>query len=443
MKNRSFALILAVTLILSLSGCGGKTGLPTSQTAGRDFQKNMHQSLASQLRTVCETDGGFYFMGGRHWQAYYLDKAAKRAILLCGKPECSHEEDTCDADLSAQTLWFYDGRLYFTNANSVEENGEYVDYGNRVYSVAPDGTGRKVAQDLEFEPNGDQANAASPILHRGTVYFSYNGDLYAMPLGGDIRDAEKIWGQELPEVETDQYGIPVLGAHYLSYDLWADGDSLYFMTDLKLADGTYKAALFALDTDTHEATQLWKTPDKEETGDWDTAGVSPTQWYILDGVLYFYLSGNGLWRTDLSSGETKKLVDTGDVAPHGTAIFSDDYLCVLNDGLDRHEIFSYSDSTGHTGGDTLYIYGLDGELKGELDLKSLYDELDPLNHIQLAFCSGDEVYFLADATRQGGLGESTQVGDVMGSAMKQYRKYVLYCVSISTGEITEIDTWQW
>ncbi len=443
--KRLFAALLASLLTLSLAACdkgGGKVNIPADQAAGVDFQRNMHQSVSPEIDTMCETEAGIYFMGP-HYRAYYLDKAAKRVTILCNKPECDHQDETCGADLGAYAMWFYENRLYFTSADYVYENGGYVDHGKRVYSVGPDGTGRRVEQALEFVPNGDKANAADPILHRGVVYFSYDGDLYALPLGRDIEDAEKLWSQELPEVATDGHGIPVLGARTLSYDLWADGDTLYFMTALEQSDGTYRDTLFACDLNTGEISEVWRTPSPAEAGTWDTAGVSPTQWYILDGVLYFYLSGNGLWRTDLAGGETVKLADTSQIAPHGTAIFSDDCLCVLNDGLDSHELFSYSDFTDHAGGDTLTVYGLDGTLRAELSLKSLYEKFDPLNHIQLICCTGDDIYFLVDATGRGTLGGSSQVGDVMGNEMKRVRQYILCSVSISTGELTEIEAWKW
>ncbi len=447
--KKPLAAVLAALLTLSLAGCGKDGGLdiPAGQTVSEDFQRNTHQSVSPVIDTMCETEAGIYFMGP-HSRAYYLDKAAKRAVILCGKPECDHQDDTCGADLGAYAMWFYENRLYFTNADYVHEdgvmeNGGYVNYGERVYSVGPDGTGRRVEQDLEFVPSGDKVNAASPILHRGVVYFSYNGDLYALPLGGDIEDAEKLWSQELPEVETDGHGIPVVGARSLSYDLWADGDTLYFMTALEQSDGTWRDTLFACDLNTREISEVWRTPDAAEAGTWDTAGAAPTQWYILDGVLYFYLSGNGLWRTDLASGETVKLADTSQIAPHGTAVFSDDFLCVLNDVPESHELFSYSDFTDHAGGDTLTVYGLDGTLKAELSLKSLYEKFDPLNHIQLICCTGDDIYFLVDATGRGTLGGSAQMGDVMGSEMKYVRQYILYSVSISTGKLTEIEAWKW
>lgn len=101
MKNRFLAALLAALLTFSLTACnknnGGEVNIPADQTGSEDFQKNMHQSLVRNIAYACETDEGIYFQ----WEAYvyYLEKASKKVTVLCGKPDCVHWGDDCNARL--------------------------------------------------------------------------------------------------------------------------------------------------------------------------------------------------------------------------------------------------------------------------------------------------------------------------------------------------------
>ena len=424
--KKLLAALLAALLTLSLASCqkdGGKVDTPDGSG---NFQKNMHQSTTNNLRYVCETEDGIYFQDFDVY-AYYLEKETKRVTILCGKPDCEHKGKTCNAYIYGHSLWFYNGKLYFTNRDGVVENGNVVDYGDRIYSIDPDGTNRKAVQNLEFTPNGETSKYQShPIMHRGVVYFPYCGVLYAAPLGGDIEDAEKIWGTELEDSGmTINTGAP-------RYDLWADGDTVYFMVNLEQSDRTVKDTLFAYDTAEKSVTQVWQTPNADEVGQWDTSGVSVSQWYVIGGYIYFYLSGNDFWRSSLATGENERLAAVSEKTASGSAIFSDDYLCVLNDTTNPIGFNNYIDGTGRAGGDTLYIYGLDGQFQKELSLKSLYEDIESLNHIQLAFCSDNDIYFVVDAT--------TMTGQA-GIGFTHHNNLILCCVNINTGEVTQIYNW--
>ena len=434
MKKRLLSALLAALLTFSLAACdkdsgdgGGKVDIPTTQTAGNDFQKNMHQSTTYDVSHSAETNDGIYVQFDAY--GYYIDKATKSITILCGKPECEHNDSTCNAWIYAYSLWFAGDKLYFANSDSIMENGSYVNYGLRLYSVDPNGENRRVVQKLQFTPSGDTSSwAPRPIQHRGIVYFPYSGILYAMPLGGDIeKDAVAIWGEESADAGMSfNLSAP-------QYTLWADGDTMYFMVNIPQVDKTYKDTLFSYDPETGAVTQVWETPDADEVGQWTSTGVSVSQWYVMNGAIYFYLSGSDFWKTDLSTDETVKLADTHEKTKYGKAVFSDDYLCLLNSTPE------YSDGTSHSivggqkyiGGDTIYIFKMNGEYVKELSLKSLYDVYDELTKCELAFCSGSDIYFLADASTKSWSGN---VGTTNWNR-------VLCCVNIETGEITQIINW--
>ncbi len=431
MKNRIFivlfALLLLLLLILLLASCGKEdVKLPTDQVGSEEFQKNMHQSNSSYLLFACETEDGYYFTEDAY--VYFMDRETKRVTVVCGKPECAHRGTTCNAWVNAHSLWFYDGRLYYANGDAVEENGSFVDYGERLYSLAPDGTGRRAVQALERVPGGNTAlKLTSPILHRGVTYFAYCEALYALPLGGDFKDAKKIWGDERDAHSGDIY---LYDPNETAFDLWADGELIYFMVNRLQPDGAYKDTLFAYDPETGEVSQVWQTPDADEVGPWETTGVSVSQWYVMDGQIYFYLSGGDFWKTDLATGETVKLADTHEKTLYGSAIFSDEAMCLLNDGPDPalEGAVSVFGGVSHTGGDTVYVYGMDGHFEKELSLAGLYEEKEELRECELVFCADREIAFVANAGHYGPDG--------------YIRDLTLYSVNIDTGEITEIYNWQ-
>ena len=429
--KRLISALLAVLLTLTLAACNKDTdvNIPTSQNASNDFQKNMHQSTSDSLRIVTETDDGFYIqLKGAY--VYYIEKETKAITILCGKPECEHKDKTCNANLHVGAFWAAGDKLYFTNSDYIMENGSYVNYGLRLYSVDPDGTNRSVVQKLQFTPGGDTSSwAPQPIQHRGFVYFPYSGILYAMPLGGDIeKDAVAIWGEE-----SEDTGMS-FNLSAPAYTLWADGDFMYFMvTNLEQSDGTRKETLFAYNTTDKSVEQVWQVPDADEVGEWTTTGVSVSQWYIMDGYIYFYLSGGDFWRSNLESGKTEKLADTHEKTKYGKAIFSDNYLFLLNSTPEDEGGTSYSIVGGqhYIGGDTIYVYGLDGKFVKEVSLKPLYQELAGLETCYPVFCSGTDIYFVADA--------STKVWSGNVGTMDWNR--ILCCVNIETGEITQIYNW--
>ena len=429
-KKRFLALILAVLLILSLAGCetarGDTVDIPASQTGDTDFQKNMHQSTTYEIDAIAETDAGYYFeLDGSY--LYFLDKETKKVTIVCNKPECQHEDATCNARIAGEVIWSAGDKLYYTCRNSVLENGQYVDYGLRVYRMDMDGTNREAIQKLQFVVRGDTVSwTPHPIQHRGIVYFPYSGVLYRMPLGGDIeKDAEAIWGEA-----SEDTGM-FFNTSAPAYHLWADGDTVYFMVGLETKDGIYKDVLFAYDPEAKKVEQVWQTPDKEDVGEWITTGVEESQWYILNGSIYFYLSGGDFWKTDLSTGKTEKLADTHEKTKYGSAVFSDDYLCLMNDVPEDVDGMQYSIVGGldYIGGDTLYIYKLDGSFVKEISLQPVYDSIDGLEHCMLVMCDGSEVYFVADASKWG-----QRVEGVAGKIWDQ----TLWCANIETGEVTQI-----
>lgn len=423
--KRLLAAILAALLTLSLAACdkdgGGKVDIPTNQTGSEDFQKNLHQAInkTSGLPTFIETDTGYYMGYG---SLYYIEKGTMKATILCAKPDCDHTDpNICNALIDARYLLAGGKKIYYVGN---------VDEPKEVRSVNFDGTQREILQELKYnETSSSQSSDDWGIYHRGYVYYVSDDILYRVKLGGEKDSAEKIWSPENAGVTQSHGGQVDFNPNSIHYTLWADGDMLYFMANVQTTDGTYKDVLFQCDLTDMSVKQVWVTPSKDEVGEWEKTGVSVSQWYITNGYIYFYLSGGDMWRTELATGKLEKLADTHEKTQYGSAVFSDDYMCLLNDAPVNYNGDITPGGLFRSAGDTIFLYGLDGTFIKEISLKPLYDGMDGLPTIDMLFCDNADVYFLATTTTH-----STQNGASVGNI----GALTLCCANIETGEVSQV-----
>ena len=113
----------------------------------------------------------------------------------------------------------------------MEEKGGYKNMGDVLRFMELDGTKHDVVQALEFTVNGNgMQNVQKPIIHRGIVYFICGGILYGAPLGDDIKNAVKIFGDQTDEIGG---GTIDFNPNALQYKLFADSDTIYFMVNIQ------------------------------------------------------------------------------------------------------------------------------------------------------------------------------------------------------------------
>lgn len=429
MMKRFLTAALAVILTMSLAACGDNNSakLPNisggdTSVLGTDFQKNMNQSTSLDISSICETKDGYYFQ--YNCMVYYVDKETGDSTVLCGKPDCDHTHSEgkwdCNAFVSADFLTYYNGKLYYNNGNYVLENGSYVNKGERLFSMNLDGTEHDVVQDLDFVPGGDTNSfVTAPMIHRGNVYFCYSGALYTAELGADIEDATLIYGEQ----KVDD-GSMIVNPYEMYYELWADGELIYFMAkNVRQADGTYKDTLYSYNSQNDKLDKIWQVPDKTDVGAWDTTGVSVSQWYVSNGYIYFYLSGNDIWYTELSTGETNKLIDLNLEA--GAATFSNEYIAVVN--KEYNGFTSFTGESSVTGGDTLYVYDYNGKLVNEISLEQIYKDCDTVSACNILCVNDGKVYIHTDATITGIYSESFVSNTI--------QEHYLYVVDIGSGQL--------
>ena len=288
-KALTCVLLLALLMLFSVS-CSSSQSASTAQVQPgfeTDFQKNFHNGNFGNI--ACESDDGYYILN--NFFLYYIDKASMQSTIACGKPDCKHSDETCNAFVDANDIAYYDHKIYYLESIH-----------NNVYSMDLDGTNRKKL----FAYNNN--NSSSFIMHRGYIYYIEDSVLYAVPLS-DTSSKVKI--HEFTDIGDDYY-----------FMLWADGDNIYVCTDNK----DYVQEFFSYNLSNEEVKLVWSADMIDQ--DWVAKGIGVNGWYISNNVLYYYLCGNGIWKYDLVSQTYTRISKEGDNFSSGYASFDEKYIYI-------------------------------------------------------------------------------------------------------------------
>lgn len=352
---------MAFCLIVAAAGCGKDSpavpesqnqeealtsGTPATRSADpetdasfMEFQKPFHMSQEDTFNRGCASEKGYYFMGNGY--LYFVDKETMQSTILCGKPECSHQDQNCNAYLgNISHITYYDGKLYY--AAGQEQGIPGVDEGVwNLYTMNADGTRKTNVMTLRAQNEGFYSMPTQFVIHKGQVLFlSDRENILCVPLGGELKDAKVVKTNDMKlddEAVSDSLEL---------WYLWADQDKFYCFGNPKSKQ--FRDTLYEYDPGTEALTEVWKVPESAETGKWDTSDVSVNGWYIDQGILYYFLSGNGLYQYNLSTKETQKIAATDDPSHTGTAEFDGEMAYINN--RDK---------------DTIYVYTRKGEYLGE------------------------------------------------------------------------------
>lgn len=425
--------LLAGTMVFSLAACGdnGAGGiLPPAQSSGdgsafsTDFQQYMKTMDCFNVGAACETETGWYFQ--YNGILYYIDKAAMKTTVVCGKPDCKHADFTCNAWINTNTLNYYNGQIYFNNSDlDIVPSGIVT-----LFSMKTDGTEHKKVQELQ-SVNQAWSHSNDSVIYDVNVYFAYAEAIYTAPLGADMSKATKLYGNTK---NTESGGVDTGDGIY--WKIIVEGDKVYFMGNITQPDKTQKDTLFCYDTKTKEVKQVWQVPDADEVGEWETTGVSIIQtgklscgWYIKDEILYFYLSGNDLWRCNLNGGKNERVAAVSEkISESGFAIFNNDNIFIINDYPDNLKTLFKEDTTK---ADNILVYDYDGKLIKELPLKDLYKQFADISNIQMLWASEGKLFLFVSGDTE----LYQQAPNAQGATNKERLAYI----DIESGAISLLD----
>lgn len=357
---------------------------PTSddtELALSGFQRNMNINSPLRLPTVCKTENGYYLQN--EGVLYFFDSALGRMIVVCGKPECPHNDVDCNAWINSKLLSYYDGKLYYAQGDSIHNS--YI----TLCSMNLDGTDHKDIQVIQKAEPGWRVNCADPIFVNGVVYFMEpDHSVYRVGLGQNVENAVMIIAGE-QEKMLDTSG----------WKFWADGETVYAMNRYMDNNGNEHDSLYLLGDNTSNTKKIWSSQQIVNSISADAS------WYLMNGRLYYYASGSELWNIDLSSGNSQKIALSGNTSG-GTVTFTDENIIILS--ADNREI-------------TVFDYN--GVNKAKIDLSSIYRTYSDIVDSELVFADGGNVFLLAYHQT------------IMSPSS------ALYQIDWMNGRLREIDTW--
>lgn len=365
------------------------------------FQKDLNvtdQFRPFRLNELCRGNGGYYLEN--EGLLYFLEPESGKMLPVCGKPNCSHKDNTCNAWINPRMLTYYQDKIYFIN----EDSGE-----SYLYTMNPDGTERKKIQAAKMENGNSTPTFMStdvPMLYDGNLYFMDDDALCVAELGQDRKDAAVLMKENREATQRESH-----------WKFWADEGNAYAMQQVLTKEG-YADTLYRLHED--EVQELWSSSVLWNLSSNKDISDGKASWYLKDGILYYYVSGGEVWKADLNGNDASKqsttlLFKNTDVGMGGSAIFNSEGIFILDDQMEEGPF--------RRGGKTVSIYDFYGNFQKKIDLSPVYELHKDTIHMELVFADGKALYLLGSR----GMANSAQNN--------------LYEVNLESGQLREITDW--
>lgn len=313
-KKRRYGIMILLSVLLFLTACEKE-----QDTVGEPEAKNGFS--VSETSIIADTEDGVYFceMSQDNF-IYYWDFSQNQCVYLCGKADCAHNSEECNAwfeGLLPYTLEIYQGKLYLWAYSSAQAV---------LYRMDLDGSNRT-----------EICRCQSSDGKSGVPNFSklYNGYCYmraALGTGPNGHDLEGVYRQSLNgEKDAELIYIPDTedGWIHRLYGLRTDDGYVYF-EDLQYREEERKCEIFQYDIASGKLDVIYTSNNY-------------ASFVKADNKLIFSenaMDGKGFTTTcvmDLESGSVEKLMDVG-----GNLTYDGEYLYVI------------------TSNNTIAVYNLEG-----------------------------------------------------------------------------------
>ena len=321
MKTKRLSIFL-FSLLLIVCSCKNSTPLNEGRDAANYLPDYDVQSAYSQMGGSVSRYDNVYYMKQDSWLFYYEDES-KASGKLCAKPECSHDNESCNAYVGAASgIQVYDSMIYWADITS----------SLNIWRIDLSGNHREMVMQKPIDISGTKMNA-QVVLQRGYVYYSeieieiQNGQnqqiftLSRYDLAQPEEEPEILYQREDPRLTN--------------YICQWDRNQAYILLDSSLETGEYVRTLLSCDLSSGQTKELWN----------ETSSYFTTTLLVREGELHLLstkLVEDRRYQHTVYSPEkgTWELQDEGEIADTFRSIF-------LVDGFYVWRIFHEGEAMGY------------------------------------------------------------------------------------------------
>ena len=278
----------------------------------------------SYAESLIPTSKGFYRLEGTDERYLYFYDIQGEKTLVCGKPNCRHDNENCDAYIPANMVTYWDGRFF------------YVTDKREMISMLPDTSDRRLERSNIGEYDPESYNGFL-FDEKGFYQHYYICRMVSSKLirsGEDdmrLEDETRLLIYDLlkPEEEpiclatiitadneTEETKLPVyLSGNYVSLQK-PEEDSLY---------------LIGIDGDPYiegapRKLLVWSFEEKKLKTLIDIPQEAANRIDVHDGMLYYRVPDEGIWRVSIHGGEPEKIISAN---PYLNIVqFDDQYIYI-------------------------------------------------------------------------------------------------------------------
>ena len=127
----------------------------------------------ANIDSYIETSTGSYYLDKKY--IYYTDKGSVKYVKLCGKPDCKHNSEDCNAYIGETTIGLYKDHIYWWGRDDREQ-------GLSLYRMDLDGSNHEKVKNIF----SSMSFSYSGKFHRGYLYYTIGKS------NQDIDDCGKI-----------------------------------------------------------------------------------------------------------------------------------------------------------------------------------------------------------------------------------------------------------
>ncbi|MDD2212988.1 MAG: hypothetical protein PHR21_00355 [Oscillospiraceae bacterium] len=306
--RRSGAWVTALLcIILSLTSCQASGTRAGEAVSGQSAQGEaaeaaspadpaaMRQSL-SEPGSFVETDFGCYYLSD--YFIYYADRGSTNYVKLCGRPDCTHDSEDCNAYIGSDTFSYYEDEIYYCQYETSEDKPRY-----ELWKMQADGSQHEKVKTIYTASSSTLS--LQGFFHQGYYYFT------DAPLGLSQQ------GTGLYRVKLDSHSETeqLLPASDLShfYTMWACQDQLYF-TGINDQEQIYLSS-FDLESGVLQ----------QRSDNWSLYGQ-----YFSDSQAFCYIPDDGFYQLDLTEAGRQRKVAASPASGELGAYYDSEYIYLFD-----------------------------------------------------------------------------------------------------------------